>query len=138
MREEQTVWQMLKKTKQRERVFRILTEADGPVSAADIYQKLLRQEEGCACAISTVYRILQAFEEKHLVSRTTLPDSDTAVYEWKQESHCHYAVCLKCHKRIPLKECPFHSEFGMEETFQVTGHKVEVYGYCGSCREDKR
>lgn len=129
------IWKKLKKTKQRERVCQILAAAEKPMSAADIYQALLQQDGACSYAVSTVYRVLQAFEEKGLVGRTSLPDSDTALYEWNPGGHQHYAICLKCHKRIPLKECPFHNG-NLQETegkFLVTGHKVEVYGYCVDC-----
>lgn len=140
MNEERTVWQGLKKTRQRERVYEILTQARHPMSVSDIYQEILRQDGFCGYAMSTVYRVLQAFEEKHLVSRTTLPGTDTSLYEWNEGTHCHYAICLKCHKRIPLRECPIR-QMDLEdggETFRITGHKVEVYGYCSGCGEKKQ
>ena len=137
MEEQRNIWQKLKKTKQRECVYEVLASAEKPMSAADIYQEILRCKPDSGYAISTVYRALQAFEEEHLVSRTNLPDSDMALYEWNDGGHRHYAICLQCHKKIPLKECPFHHmEIQEAETeFQVTGHRVEVYGYCGECRK---
>ena len=140
MNGERTVWQGLKKTRQRERVYEILTQAHHPMSVSDIYQEILRQDGCCGYAVSTVYRVLQAFEAKELVSRTTLPGTDTSVYEWTEGTHCHYAICLKCHKRIPLRECPIRRMDLQDEgeTFQITGHKVEVYGYCSGCGEKKQ
>lgn len=140
MNGERAVWQGLKKTRQRERVYEILTQAHHPMSVSDIYQEILRQDGCCGYAVSTVYRVLQAFEAKELVSRTTLPGTDTSVYEWNEGTHCHYAICLKCHKRIPLRECPIRQMDLQDEreTFQITGHKVEVYGYCSGCVEKKQ
>ena len=89
----------------------------------------------CSYAISTVYRILQAFEAAHFVSKMSLSGSDMAYYEWNEDCHRHYAICLKCHKRIALKECPFRNTDLPEQGFRVTGHKVEVYGYCSMCGE---
>ena len=92
---------------------------------------------GEASAISTVYRILAAFEEKGLVEKSTWTEDGTAVYGLNRGGHTHYAVCLKCHSRIPLQGCPFshiHLEEGMGD-FTVTGHKLELYGYCRNCRE---
>lgn len=137
MEGQENIWQNLKKTKQRERVYQILAASERPMSAADIYQEILRQDGACSYAVSTVYRALQAFETEHLVSRMTLPDADTALYEWNEGLHRHYAICLKCHKRIPIQECPFHT-MHLQETegdFQITGHKIEIYGYCGACRK---
>ena len=135
MEEQSNIWKKLKKTKQREQVFRILSSSAGPMSAADIYQELLVRSGTCSYAISTVYRILQAFEAAHFVSKMSLSGSDMAYYEWNEDCHRHYAICLKCHKRIPHKECPFQQMYmpETEESFRITGHRVEVYGYCGGC-----
>lgn len=124
----------MKKTRQREEIFRILAEASEPVSAVDIYNHLLKRIEGANFAISTVYRALTAFEEKGYVTKSTLLGEDMSYYEWNQGQHKHYAVCLKCHKLIPLKSCPFeHAKIEPQEEFTITGHKLELYGYCREC-----
>ena len=85
-----------------------------------------------------------AFEEKDIVTKTNWMGDGTLVYELNKGEHTHYAVCLNCHKRIPLHVCPFEhmhvrtskEETGLEqEDFVVTGHKLELYGYCGKCRK---
>lgn len=125
----------IKKTKQREEIFRILTSAPKPMSAVDIYNCLLKTMPDTGFAISTVYRSLAVFEEKGYVAKTSLVGSDMSYYEWCQGQHRHYAVCLKCHKLIPLRDCPFeHMELDAAEDFTVTGHKLELYGYCKGCR----
>lgn len=139
MEEQGYIWKKIKKTKQRETVCRILEEMKQPMSAVDIYQEIMRRDAACGYAVSTVYRALQIFEEEGFVEKTSLPDSDMALYEWNAGEHTHYAICLNCHKRIALKECPFR-HMDLAETadgFQITGHKVEVYGYCGACREKR-
>lgn len=124
----------MKKTRQREEIFRILAEATEPISAVDIYNSLLKTMEGTNFAISTVYRALTAFEEKGYVTKSTLLGEDMSYYEWNQGQHKHYAVCLKCHKLIPLKSCPFeHAKIDPQEEFTITGHKLELYGYCKGC-----
>ena len=44
---------------------------------------------------------------------------------------------LECHKRIPLPSCPFAHVHLEQDTgdFTVTGHKLELYGYCKKCQE---
>ena len=124
----------MKKTRQREEIFRILAEATEPISAVDIYNSLLKTMEGTNFAISTVYRALTAFEEKGYVTKSTLLGEDMSYYEWNQGQHKHYAVCLKCHKLIPLKSCPFErAKIDPQEEFMITGHKLELYGYCKGC-----
>lgn len=126
----------MKKTKQREIIFRTLTRESGAVSVAEIYDSLARTM-GCGkLAVSTVYRALSAFEARGYVTKSTLMGEDTAYYEWNKGTHRHYAVCLNCHKLIPLRSCPFEHA-GLEadaEDFTVTGHKLELYGYCSGCK----
>ena len=54
----------IKRTKQREKIFRILFCASKPMSAADIYQCILKSGVNTWFAISTVYRVLSVFEKK--------------------------------------------------------------------------
>lgn len=126
----------IKRTRQREEIFGILYRAAEPVSAADIYNRMAGSTGGVPFAISTIYRALTVFEEKGYVTRSTPTGQDMCCYEWSRGQHKHYAVCLKCHKLIPLKSCPFeHAEIHtQEEDFTITGHKLELYGYCGACK----
>lgn len=133
----------IKKTKQREEVFHILINATEPLSAQEIYQRLLTSsDEHTNYAVSTIYRILSAFEEKELVIKSSVPNGETALYEWNR-GHKHYAICLSCHKHIPLSRCPFEhanlEKIPLEDTgdgFTITGHRVELYGYCKDCGQN--
>ncbi len=131
----------IKWTKQRKDIFEVLKGAKKPLSAHDIYQEILKDSsiDTTNFAISTVYRSLAIFEEKGLLEKSILLGSDTAVYELCEGNHKHYAVCLSCHKLVPLKHCPFehinHDHMESEEgDFVVTGHKLELYGYCKECK----
>lgn len=125
----------IKWTKQRKDVYHILLEAKEPLSAQEIYNRILQQDEKTNYAVSTIYRILTAFEEKNMVLKSTLMGEDMALYEWNKGEHLHYAICLNCHKKIPLHSCPMeHHHMSVEDAeFTVTGHRVEVYGYCKDC-----
>lgn len=127
----------IKWTKQRKDVYQVLMGAKEPMSAQEIYAQIVKSVPDTGYAVSTIYRILTAFEEKNMVIKSVLMDGDAAVYEWNRGGHTHYAICLNCHKRIPLKNCPIgHMHMPVDNTdFMVTGHKVEVYGYCKTCKE---
>lgn len=126
----------LKWTKQRKCVYQVLKEAKEPLNAIQIYNLAEKQADGEEYAVSTIYRILAAFEEKGLVEKTTWMGDGTVVYELKRGGHTHYAVCLECHKRIPLQKCPFaHLHLEKENgDFTITSHKLELYGYCKDCK----
>ena len=130
--------QGIKWTKQRKNVYAVLQEATEPLTAVQIYHLSEKLAEGGEYALSTIYRILAAFEGKGLVSKTTWMGDGTVVYELNRGEHTHYAVCLECHKRIALQSCPFaHIHLDQEtDGFTVTGHKLELYGYCKDCRKE--
>lgn len=129
----------LKWTEQRKKVYRVLWEAREPLSAVQIYQ-LAEQPEGREYAVSTIYRILAAFEERGLVEKTAWLEDGTAVYAMRRGTHTHYAVCLECRRRIPLQNCPVtHMHLEREtEDFTITGHRLELYGYCGECKKNQK
>lgn len=129
--------QGLKWTKQRKGVYKVLWEASEPLNAIQIYNLAARDSGGEECAISTIYRILSAFEEKGFVEKSVGMGDGTVVYTLNRGMHTHYAICLECHRRIPLQSCPFaHMHLSpAAEDFTVTGHKLELYGYCKECRE---
>lgn len=146
----------IKWTKQRKCVYQILSEAKEPLSAHQIYHQALQMVPEDTYALSTVYRILAAFEENGLVNSTTWMGEDTVVYELEKGEHKHFAVCLECHKRIPLQSCPFsmghehedceqedcdhdhhHEKDAALKDFTVTGHKIELYGYCSDCGKSR-
>lgn len=141
----------IKWTKQRKDVYQILFDANEPMTALEIYQQTFDRQQSAGYALSTIYRILSAFEEKGLVMKSSYMDDNIVVYELDRGGHTHYAVCLNCHKRIPLQSCPFthihvpgHTDTAAadvsaeERDFLVTGHKLELYGYCKECRAMER
>lgn len=133
---EDTYPEGLKWTKQRKAVYQILRTSEEPLSAIRIYNLVEQLSIGEEYALSTIYRILSVFEDKGLVEKEAAMDDGTVYYSLNRGEHTHYAVCLECHKRIPLQNCPFaHMHLEKEtEDFQITGHKIEVYGYCKNCK----
>ncbi len=129
-----------RKTKQREEVCRILMEADIPLSAVQIYKQMERYSKEEGHALSTVYRIMTALEERSLVTKTFLIGGDIAYYQWNHGDHEHYAICLGCHRRILISQCPFEQNLIRldEDGFRITGHKIEIFGYCQTCSEENK
>ncbi len=130
----------LRWTRQRKNVYHVLREAEGPLTAVQIYHLAEAVAQGEEYAISTIYRILAAFEERDLVEKSARLEDGTAAYALKKGEHVHYAVCLECHRRIPLQNCPFaHIQIEKETgDFTVTSHKLELYGYCRECGRQRQ
>ena len=129
----------IKKTKQRIAIYRILAGSETPLSAAEIYQMLNQDSEKPLYAFSTVYRCLQTFDDAGILAKSVLISEETAVYELRTGTHRHYAICMKCHKKVPLRSCMLGDLRKMlskeAEGFEITGHQLEIYGYCSSCTE---
>lgn len=116
----------LKCTKQRIAVMQVLSAADEPLTAEDIHERV------CDMSLSTVYRTAETLFEKGIVNKHTIKDSDKFYYDLVTEKHRHYAVCLGCKRMKYIEYCPVQSQ--NIEDFTVTGHKLEIYGYCSDCK----
>ncbi|NYB75812.1 transcriptional repressor [Sedimentibacter hydroxybenzoicus DSM 7310] len=127
----------IKKTKTREAVLSVLEHAEKPLSAMDICMEI--EKTGENIWLSTVYRILELFIKKDIVNKISVMNNEMAVYELNRFIHKHYAVCMDCHKIIPMNNCPMEKFVPKIEDneFHVIGHNVEVYGICRDCYRKK-
>ena len=119
----------LKCTRQRLEILNVLKSADAPVTAEMIFSKL------GTLSLSTVYRTLEKFTSAGLVSRQVFGDGNELYYELTYMKHRHYAVCLSCRKVRYINGCPVRET--QLEDFTVTGHRLELFGYCNECRAAK-
>ena len=123
----------IKKTKQRTMVFDALCAAKQPVNAMDILSVL--DKNNLKISLSTVYRILEMFTDRGIVVKLGPLNGKMTVFELANSTHLHYAVCIGCNKIVAMDNCPlkeFEPEFS-DSGFYVTGHKVEMFGYCAVC-----
>lgn len=123
----------LKKTKSRQIVLSVLEKSPSPLSAIEIFSEI--EKSGVNIWLSTVYRVLDAFVEKGIVTKTTVLDNEITLFDISRSGHKHYAICLDCNKIISMLNCPmddFKPKFKNDE-IEIIGHKVEIYGYCKGC-----
>lgn len=135
----------LKNTPGRQAVLEVLARTEEPVTAEEVYRRILAEEPGekprCAC-LSTVYRTLSVLAEKGLLLRCAGPNN-TLAYQLRDSRHRHYLVCTGCGSAVPIPGCPLESleeSLGAETGFSITGHNLELYGLCPRCahRKDKK
>ncbi len=116
----------IKKTRQRMAIISALEKADRPCCAEEVFGMCRDM------SLSTVYRNLDRLLLLGAVEVVFGGNEKQRYYRLASSEHRHYAVCLGCHSKIFIGECPVH---GMDiHDFTVTGHKVEIYGYCAKCR----
>ena len=87
----------MKSTKPRNAVLSVLGEKDCVLTAEEIYRALVQKGDGVN--FSTVYRVLELFAEKRLVTKTFFSDSRSYGFSLKTAEHMHHLICMKCHKR---------------------------------------
>lgn len=122
-------------TKQRMAIINYLNSENMPKTAEQIFLAL--KNKGQASALSTVYRNLEAMVQKDIVYKTNLANEGRAKFGIKGENHNHHLICLSCSNIVEIKHCPIAD---LEKTlhkstdYEVTGHKLEVYGYCPNCK----
>ncbi|MDD4319939.1 MAG: Fur family transcriptional regulator [Acidaminococcaceae bacterium] len=127
----------LKSTKQRNLLLTLLHEASTFATAEDLYFKAKQADD--TISLSTIYRILELFNKKNIINKTTLLEEAKAVFELKPIAHRHHLICLGCKKIIDIDHCPLESfEKKLEATtdFSIVDHKLELYGYCKECKNN--
>ena len=125
----------LKYTKQRASILKMLTESDQPVGAEQVFLEL--QKNGVNANLSTVYRILESLASKGIIIKTSIGSDTKVLFEMNSSVHKHRMICINCKKMTSVEGCPLDEYEKMLKDklgFDVTGHKLEIYGYCEKCK----
>ncbi len=128
----------LKYTKHRASILGVLTGSDQPVSAEQGFIEL--SNSGVNANLSTVYRVLESLAAKGIITKTNIGSDTKALFEMSSDEHRHRMICVNCKKMTSVEDCPLEEYEKMisdRTGFDVTGHKLEIYGYCEDCRLQK-
>jgi Fur family transcriptional regulator, zinc uptake regulator len=119
-------------TDQRKTLAKLFTDADGYLTAKDVYEHMNQLYNGLS--FDTVYRNLRVMHEMGILEQFVFEDGIKFRVHCQGHEHHHHLFCLSCEKTIPLVYCPMDKLDGVPESFQIIRHKFEVYGYCADCR----
>ena len=125
----------LKVTKNRLTIYEALNKKEYPCTAEQLSKDIL----GEGINLSTIYRTLNSFKEKGLV-KLEVNEKKENVFSLIQAEDKHILVCKICHRRIPLKGCPYHSvneKIEKETGFLIEDQNTEIYGICPDCQNKK-
>lgn len=125
-----------KNTKSRKAVIDALERTQSPISAEEIF--IVIKDSGGSANLSTVYRTLELMEKKNLVSKILMSDGK-ARFELTGDEHRHHLICTSCNKMVSIDICPFEDlqkDVGKQTKFDITGHKLELYGVCPDCKNN--
>lgn len=136
--EEQAVLAMVRQhgyrlTPQRRAILSALCRSASPVSAGEVYEEIKDRLGGMS--VDTVYRNLNQMAEAGIVVAIHA-GREVLRFELQVGDHHHHFVCLACHRIFCIPLCPFETPVSVSvdgHAFKVTGHSLEVYGYCSQC-----
>lgn len=124
----------IKNTKARRIVEQLITDADTPITAAEIVQKVNALDS--AINRATVFRILSRLTDRGLIESVRFADGKTR-YEHAGDHH-HHLVCTECGSIQGVHVCD--AEFiarrsAREVGFEIRSHKLEYFGLCKKCHD---
>ena len=123
-------------TPQRHAVLEFLIEAEIHPTADDIYKAL--EGKFPNMSVATVYNNLRVFRELGLVRELTYGDSSSR-FDWNTSKHYH-VICESCGKTVDFHYPSLDEEESLAEKvtgFDVSHHRMEVYGVCQECKQEK-
>ena len=108
-------------------VYQILEKNHHPLSAQEIWKKLLKKNN-----LVSVYRILERLSEAQLIRQDIITDQKQRpekVY-YLADKHHHHFVCQKCAKIFCLP-CPI--KIKLPKNFKLNTHQLQITGWCPKC-----
>jgi Fur family ferric uptake transcriptional regulator len=120
-------------TAQRRAVLQAMRDLGCARAADEIFARARRIHK--RLGLVTVYRTLTALTRAGLAQEIHLGDGRTR-YELTQPGHHHHLVCLSCGTVERVDGCLLKrgAHSAAKRGFKVTGHRLELFGYCGDCR----
>ena len=125
---------MLKRSKQREAIVRVLKRTSSHPTAEWIYEEVKKEIPNIGLA--TVYRNLRLLKEAGEVSEMVI-SSETAHFDGNTNDHYHFR-CDRCGRILDLDE-PIDTEIeariSRRTGLKVTHHHLELGGLCLDCQQ---
>ena len=128
----------LKSTAQRDTIAKVFLATQRHISVEELYNevKSLNPRIGYA----TVYRTMKLLKECGVAAERHFRDGE-ARYESAQKRHHDHLICERCGKIEEFEEARIETlqeQMAKRLGFRLTGHKMELYGVCRTCRNEER
>lgn len=128
----------LKSTRQRDLIVDTFFNAEGHLSVDELLVKVAARDQNIGAA--TVYRTMKILSEAGLASPRHFDDGQTR-YEPALDRHHHdHLICTSCHRIVEFENERIEAlqdEVAARHGFEVTRHKLELYGLCRDCRSKR-
>lgn len=123
----------LKITTARQAVLEFFAGRDTPADVVELLEYLKKEEIDADKA--TVYRILDAFYDKGIITRMEFGEGKFR-YELSGSDH-HHLLCERCGSIADISDCNIdvlEKEIKKKKGFIVKRHSLEFFGVCKQCQ----
>ncbi|GLG01499.1 transcriptional repressor [Alicyclobacillus hesperidum subsp. aegles] len=121
-------------TKEREAVLMAFVDARRMFTPAQLHDYVKERYE--RVGLTTVYRLLEALTKVGLAT-PFLIDGEI-YYTFCPNQHHHHFVCLQCHQVKELFQCNAQQAMDVDQKIgTVAYHKLDFFGRCRSCEEER-
>ena len=125
-----------KSTRQRDIVVTEFFRIGEHVTAEELYRKI--GEKHNDIGFTTVYRTLKLLNKSGLATERVFADNLTRYEPLSADDHHDHLICMHCglitefeNPKIERLQERIAEEFG----FLTVSHKMELYGYCNTCKD---
>lgn len=128
----------LKLTKQRELIVNIFFNQKEHISAEELYA--LVKVKDPSVGLATVYRTLNLLVQAKIAGERHFGDSASRYEPLKTDKHHDHLICLDCGRIVEFENNrieKLQQEVAQNNGFDVSHHKLELYGQCKSCKAKK-
>lgn len=126
----------LKNTPFRRELLRVLEAAEVPLSAAQLFTRLRRQQKlkDVAFDRATLFRNLKTLVARGVLNATEFGTG--AAFYCLRSHHHHHVFCVACERVKSLGTCAISPlvEQAQRLGFEVINHRMELLGLCPDCR----
>ncbi len=122
-------------TPQRKTLLKLFAETSSFLLPKDVYRHMATVYPGVS--FDTIYRNIRVLKELGIVEQFDFEDGvkyKLGCSAGHRHDHHHHLICLGCNEVFPLMHCPM-SLIEIPQSFRVTQHRFEVYGYCSECEQ---
>ena len=123
-------------TPQRQAVLEALRSADSHADAVWVYEEVRKVMP--SISLATVYRTLTLLREAGFIAG--MEGGDRAGRDdGKTETHCR-AICVSCSRTVDLNinaSADLESQAASATGFVITGHRLDFYGLCPDCAQER-
>lgn len=125
----------LKMTQQRETILRVFLHAKRHLTVEELH--VLVKGEDPSIGLTTVYRTMRLFCECNLARANHFEEGRVRYEQQYKTAHHDHMICVQCGKTIEFVNQQIErlqEKVVQKYGFQMVDHRMELFGYCPSCR----